>query len=287
MKQKTFTINNFNKFYPDDSACLQQVYNNRYSNLKSCPQCNKQPKFHKIKSRKCYKCQYCGYELHPLAGTIFHKSSTPLKNWFYAIYLFSNSKNGVSAMELQRQLGVTYKTAWRMAKQIRLLFQQDPTQQLTDTVEADETHIGGKPRAGKQQKQKTSVAGIVQRKGHVKAIVTHDTKSSTLMPFLLSNIKLGSRVVSDQYKSYSPVTQLGYKHSQINHSLGKYVNGDIHTNTIEGFWSQFKRSVHGTYHAVSPKYLQNYLDEFAWRYSFRHSEIHFFHLFVSKAGKPV
>src|SRR4030042_3917303 len=120
-----FTINEFNKKYPTDDVCLAELFKARYGYIKVCPKCKKETKFNRIKARKCYCCQYCGFQLHPVANTIFHKSETPLKNWFYAIYLFSTSKNGVSAMELQRQIGCTYKTAWRMAYQIRLLFEQN------------------------------------------------------------------------------------------------------------------------------------------------------------------
>ncbi len=116
-----YTIKQFNEDYPNDDACLKRVFNSRYYNLKECPNCHKNTKFHRIVERKCFSCQNCAYQINPLAGTIFHKSSTSLKSWFFAIFLFSNSKNGVSAKELERHLGVTYKTAWRMAKQIRTL----------------------------------------------------------------------------------------------------------------------------------------------------------------------
>lgn len=117
-----FTIQDFNTKYPDEDACIDEVFRQRFSGLKACKTCKNSFKYYKVSNRKCYACQYCGNQIHPLANTIFHKSETSLKNWFYAIFLFSTSKNGVFAMELQRQLGCTYKTAWRMAKQIRKLF---------------------------------------------------------------------------------------------------------------------------------------------------------------------
>jgi transposase len=130
-----FTIKQFEAKYPNDDACLDEIFRQRYGELTECPSCNKGTKFHRVKGRKCYKCQYCAFELHPLADTIFHKSSTSLKDWFRAIYLFANSKNGVSAKELQRHLGVTYKTAWRMANRIRLLFQnQDVDGEMMKTL---------------------------------------------------------------------------------------------------------------------------------------------------------
>jgi len=113
-----YTIKNFNKEYPDDDACLREIFQQRYGNLQVCPRCNRNTKFHKVSNRKCYSCQYCGYQIHPLADTIFNKSSTPLKLWFLAIFLMSYSKNKLSAKELERHLGVTYKTAWRIIKEI-------------------------------------------------------------------------------------------------------------------------------------------------------------------------
>jgi len=117
-----YTITQFNKDFPDDDACLERMFKQRFGDLKYCPKCGAETSFYKISDRKCYSCQHCGNHIYPLAGTIFHKSPTSLKLWLYAIFLFSASKNGVSAKELQRQLGVTYKTAWRMARQIRELF---------------------------------------------------------------------------------------------------------------------------------------------------------------------
>ncbi len=124
MKKEKFTIKQFNEKYQNDDICLSEIFLNKYSESKYCPDCENSFSFHKVSNRKCYACSYCGYQLHPLADTIFHKSSTSLKSWFYAMFLFSTSKNSVSAKELERQLGVTYKTAWRMAKQIRTLFEE-------------------------------------------------------------------------------------------------------------------------------------------------------------------
>jgi len=166
MKKEKLTINDFHKRYPDDEACLERVFQTRYADFTHCPKCGKPFKYHKVRGYKRYACQHCGYHIHPLSGTIFHKSSTPLKLWFYAIYLFSVSKNGVAAKELERQLGVTYKCAWRMAKQIRLLFSDDEELDLLDeTVEVDETYVGGKRKGkrGRGAEGKTAVVGIVER----------------------------------------------------------------------------------------------------------------------------
>ena len=288
---KKFTVKQFHEKYPDDDACLDEVFEQRYGCLDHCPSCEKAFKYYRRKDRKAYACAYCAHILYPLADTIFHKSSTSLKNWFFAIYLFANSKNGVSAKELERHLGVTYKTAWRMAKQIRLLFQdQDQDDEpMNDIVEADETYVGGrkKGKRGRGAEGKTPVIGIAERNGEVKAIVAPDTKACTVEPFICQNVEKGSQLMTDEYASYRRISLHGYKHQTVNHGSKQYVVGDVHTNTIEGFWSQLKRSINGTYHAVSPKYLQNYVDEFAFRYNLRHADEHLFHHLVPLAAKLV
>ncbi len=279
-----FTINEFHKQYPDDDACLNEIFRQRYGSWKICPICEVETKFHKISKRKCYSCQNCGYQLHPLANTIYHKSSTPLKNWFYAMYLFSVSKNGVSAKELQRQIGCTYKTAWRMAKQIRLLMSQ-VKDIFSDTVEIDETYVGGhrKGKRGRGADGKTSVLGIVQRKSKLMAEVVSDTKSKTVKPIIRSNVKLGTTIVTDEYRSYRGL-QREYNHKTVCHGVGEYVVENMHTNTIEGFWSIIKRSISGTYVSVSPKYLQSYLNEFSYRYNYHKENLPMFTHLLSRVG---
>lgn len=273
-----FTITQFNLKYPNENACLEEIFNKKYSNLETCPnpKCGRGFKYYKVSERKCYACQYCSHQIHPLAGTIFHKSDTDLKLWFYAIFLFSSSKNGVSAKELERQLGVTYKTAWRMCNQIRKLFSDTPSK-LSGTVEMDEAYLGGKEDNKHESKKignkgtqgKTAVLGAVERGGEVVARVVDDTTISSVVPFIRGKIAIGTTLNTDDYNSYSDVKYLGYNHKTVNHSSKEYVNGDNHTNTIEGFWSQLKRSIDGTYHMVSPRHLQAYVNEFAWRYNRR------------------
>lgn len=285
-KKIKFTINQFHAKYPDDDACLHEIFLNRFGNLKSCPKCTKPANFHKILGRKVYSCSHCGHHLSPLADTIFHKSSTSLKDWFYAIFLFSASKNGVSAKELERQLGVTYKTAWRMAKQIRKLFDED-SNPFDGTVEVDETYVGGKARGkrGRGSDKKTPVVGLVEREGSVKAVVTKNVKSSIVMPLIKDNVKQGSVVMTDEYNIYNSVPKAGYEHHTVNHGAKQYVEGINHTNTIEGFWSQLKRSVDGTYHAVSPKYLQTYVNEFSYRYNRRNDKEPIFNGVIQQVAK--
>jgi transposase len=283
-----FTIQDFNAKYFHEEVCLHEIFTNRYGDLKKCPSCKEETKFHKVTDRKCYACQWCGYQLHPLAGTIFHKSETPLKSWFFAIFLFANSKNGVSGKELQRQLGVTYKTAWRMAKQIRLLLQHSRGP-LSNTVELDETYYGGRThgKTGRGASGKTPIFGMVERKGDVIAKVVPNAKASSLIPLVEENVKEGSMLMTDEYHAYKRLEWMGYGHKTVHHSAKQYVKKDIYTNTIEGFWSQLKRSIHGTYHSVSPKYLQSYVNEFAWRYNHRYDASPLFYPMISQAGRPV
>lgn len=269
---KSITIIQFHERFPDDDACLAEIFQNRNEGVIACLKCGSADNaYYKVKNRKCYECKDCGNQLHPLAGTIFHKSSTPLKQWFYAIFLFSKSKNGVSAMELQRQLGVTYKTAWRMAKQIRLLFDIDGDK-LDGHVEMDETYIGGRRRMHEKFDNKTPVVGAVERKGQIVVKVTEDASSTTLQRLLRQHVAIGTNLYTDEWRGYTRAKRLGYNHQTVNHSDFEWVDGVAYTNTIEGFWSQLKRSIRGTYGFVSPKYLQSYLDEFAYRYNHRASD---------------
>lgn len=250
-----------------------------------------EPRYYRVRGRKCYACNDCGYQISPLANTIFHKSETPLTKWFYAIYLFSVGKNGVSAKEIERHLGVTYKTAWRMAKQIRLMMQQGGIAPLSGVVEADETYIGGKslrrPDRGSIFDNKSAIVGIVEKQkgiGKVKAFATKSANATNTLPFLRDNILPGSILQTDESRIYSRVKR-NFTHEFVNHSKLEYVRSGVHTNTIEGFWGQLKRSLDGTYHCVSPKYLQLYVNEFVYRYN--HRNVAAFPALIQAAAQPV
>jgi len=262
------TKKQFEAEFPDDDACLEAVFQDRFGDLKFCPKCAAETKFYRVKSRQCYACKWCSYQLFPLADTIFRKTTTPLKDWFYAVYLFSVAKNGVSAKELERHLGVTYKTAWRMAGQIRKLMQQDGDI-LAGDVEIDETYIGGTRRMANKYSNKSAVFGAVERNGRASAEHVKSTGARVLLPEIEGHIAAGAHIHSDEWGAYRTLKRRGYSHTTVNHSKLEYVRGSAYTNTIEGFWSQLKRSIDGTYHAVSPKYLQSYVDEFVFRYNFR------------------
>lgn len=272
MKIPRYTIDTLHQEFPDDDACLDYMFKQQYGNLVACAKCGVvNPRYYRVRGRKCYACNDCGYQISPLANTIFHKSDTSLKKWFYAIYLFGVGKNGVSAKEIERHLGVTYKTAWRMAKQIRLMMDQGGSP-LSGIVEIDETYIGGRRRGNPGKfDNKTAIIGMVEKQkgsGQVKAIATKRADATVALPFIRSMAKSGTEIQTDESRIYHRV-KLEYVHRFINHSKEEYSRDGISTNTIEGFWGQLKRSIDGTYHSVSPKYLQLYVNEFVYRYNHR------------------
>jgi transposase len=281
-----YTVKTFNERFPDDNSCLDYMFEQAYGDMQACPKCGVvNPSYYRVKNRKCYECKDCGNQIHPLAGTIFHKSSTSLKDWFYVIYLFSVAKNGVSAKEVERHLGVTYKCAWRIAKQVRELMNQE-TGSLTGVVETDETYIGGRQRGRDITVQdKEIVFGMVERDGKVKARHIRSAGARVLLPRIRESIAVGTTVYSDQAQVYKTLKRLGYLHASVNHSRGEYGRGLVHTNTIEGFWGQLKRSIDGTYHCVSPKYLQSYVNEFVYRYNHRKQPV--FPVLIASASRRV
>jgi transposase-like protein len=186
----------------------------------------------------------------------------------------ASTRCGISAKQLERELGVTYKTAWRMFKLIRSLL-EDGKDPLSGEVELDESLYGGKDKNRHTNKKKghwqgkTNVLGMVERHGKVVARVLPDPKSKSILPEIKNKILPGTMVFSDEAQTYDPLTHMGYKHKRVHHAARVYVEGDVHTNTIEGFWSLTKNGIRGVYHAVSEKYLQSYLDEYAFRFNRR------------------
>ena len=278
---KKLTIHQFNEMFPDEDVCLETVLNMVYPDGLTCRKCQEVTKHHRLSGRKAYSCQYCGTQVYPLAGTIFEKSSTPLKSWFYAMYLMASTRTGISAKQLERELGVTYKTAWRMFKQIRSILNED-----VDLggllVEVDETYIGGKAKnmhkakrerlGGRGTAGKQPVFGMVERKGKVITKVVPDVSRDSLLPNIREKVLPSSIVYSDEHASYDPLKSMGYQHRRVHHGAKVYVVGDVHTNTIEGFWSLVKRGISGVNHAVSAKYLQGYFDSYGFRWNHRNDD---------------
>ena len=271
---RRYTITQFNKQFPNDDACLEYLRNKYYPKLIDCPNCQKPTKYHRIKTRKVYGCDMCGHQVSPTAGTIFHKSPTPLKLWFEAIFLMSSTRCGISAKQIERMTGVTYKTAWRMFHQIRSLL-CDYIEPSTGEFELDETYIGGRMKPGKRGRGasgKAKVFGVLKRDGEVTAEHTTDLKAKTLYPIVQTRVLPQSTVYTDEFRVYDRIKRLGFKHIRVNHSDEVWVVGKAHTNTIEGFWSMLKRGINGVYHSVSEKWLQNYINEYGFRFNHRNDE---------------
>ncbi len=257
--------------FPNDAVCLQTIFSKRYGNLKACPKCGiVRPKYYRVKNRMSFACKDCGHHLYPLVGTIFEKTTTPLTYWFHAMYLFSVSKNGVSAKELERQIGVSYKTAHRIEKRIRLLMREGgKLGDLGTPIEVDETYIGGK-RKQADKDRKMPVLAALEVNGHVRTAVVARANSETAIPFLEEHVYYGSLLHTDESKIYKhKYVQSIYKHASVSHIAKEYVRYGVTTNHVEGFFGQLKRSLNGTFHAVSPYYLHLYVSEFAYRYNHR------------------
>ncbi len=284
MKSARFSILRFQAMFPDNETCLAHLFTSLYG-TPTCPTCGRVGAYYHRKDTSHYVCACGKHNISPKQGTIFAKSDTDLVKWFFAMYLMTASKNGVSAKELERELEVTYKTAWRIAKELRSLMEQAPGM-FDGIIEADETYVGGIRRGtrGRGAKGKTPVVGVVKRGGSVYAKVATDCKASTILPLIQKSIKPGSRLMTDKFPSYRKARRHGYKHKTVDHGAREYVRGEVHTNTIEGFWSQLKRSIDGTYHAVSAKHLQSYVNEFAWRYNLRNHETPLFPILLSRVG---
>jgi transposase len=279
-KHLRYTINDFNRQFPDDDACLEHLKEQRYpGGITYCEKCQQERKHHRVTGRPAYVCDYCGSMISPMAGTIFQHSATSLRLWYYAMYLMASTRCGISAKQIQRETGVTYKTAWRMFRQIRSLLSESDMQLEGEAVEVDEAYFGGKRKSGggrrlrtdKGEKYKTVVVGVAERKGRMIAKTVPDSKSATLLDTVREFVLPKSTVFTDEYLCYDRLSRMkeGYTHKRINHSSKVYVMGNVHTNTVEGFWSLVKRGIRGVYHQVSQKYLQSYLNEYTFRYNRR------------------
>ena len=282
-----YSTRDFDRDFPTDDACLEYLFRQRWPDGVHCPKCDKVTPHHRIADRPCYSCQTCGSHVYPMAGTIFEGTRfSHLRLWFKAVAYMAVTRCGISSRQLSRDLGVTVKTGWRMFHQIRKVLAEDEGT-LEGDVEVDETYIGGKFQnmhkskreaiGGRGVSGKTAVFGMVERGGAVKAKVVSHTDAATLIPEIEESVSKDAAVMTDGMTDYDGLTKAGYWHGVVLHSEGEYVTeDDIHTNTIEGFWSQLKRSIDGSYHHVTVKYLQNYVDEYSFRYSHRNDEQNMF-----------
>jgi transposase len=277
----TYSLMEFMRDFPDDATCLEWLWRQRLSldgSHAHCPKCERTRKFHKVKSRPSWSCDSCGHHLHPTAGTIFHKSSTSLHLWFYAMYLMTSTRCGIAAKQLERELGVTYKTAWRMFNKIRNVLMDEDDGMLSGDVEVDETSLEGKPRkrmrpreaAQHRERSRATVIAAVERGGRVKATVLPSRRGPGLSRQVREWVDPSSIILTDEWPAYSGLDRHFLAHSRVVHSAGEYVRGSTHTNTVEGFFGNLKTGIRGNYKKVSHRWMQGYLNEFTWRYNHRH-----------------
>ena len=266
------TVREFFKEFSSDEICLAHLFDVRYGQGHVCPKCERSAKWYRIEAERAYSCQWCGHHLHPTVGTPFEASRTPLQLWFYAIFLFTTTRHGVPAKELQRQLGVTYKCAWRMGHEIRKhMAEVDGEEPLSGIVEVDETYVGGKHPGvrGRGAHGKTIVMGMMERDGDVMTKIVPDTKRATLEPHIVGNVEAGSEIHTDEHTAYRKLRKAGYIHETVNHGAKEYARGKVHTNSLEGYWSRLKQSIGGTHVHVSGKHLDKYIKEFEYRFNSR------------------
>jgi transposase len=286
--------------FPNDAACLEHLWRSRYSEdgeHAECPKCERERVFKKYatkQGRQSWTCTGCGHHIHPTAGTIFAKSSTSLHLWYYAMYLMASTRCGISAKQLERELGVSYKTAWRMFNRIRNeLMADEDRDALFGDVEVDETSWGGRPRskhktraeAAAFRERKPTILGMVERGGRIRCRVIPSRRGPALSKEVTANVNPAAMIFTDDWPAYKLLRGQFLDHKIINHSTGDYVRGDVHTNTIEGFFGNLKTGMRGTYKKVSRKWLQSYLDEYAYRYSHRNDTRAMFSGLLDRAAK--
>ena len=280
--ESSYSLMQFMQDFPDDRTCLDFLWRKRFSTdgeRAECPKCERTRRFHRVASRPSYSCDSCGNHIHPTAGTIFHRSATSLHLWFYAMYLMTSTRCGISAKQVEREIGVGYKTAWRMCNLIRnQLMEQDDAEPMTGAVEADETAYGGRPKASMTRgmtipevqtfakARKVGIVGMVERGGNVRAYVQ---PREGALDAVSRHVSPDATVYTDEWAGYRNLHSTHPTHLTIRHADRIYARGDVHTNTIEGFFGNVKNGIAGNYHGVSAKWLQGYVNEYAWRYNHR------------------
>ncbi len=257
--------------FPDEEHCRNVLEQLRWPNGVACTRCGSLHIRRNV-TRAIYDCADCGYQFSVLSGTIFHDTHLPLRKWMVAVFLIVESKKGMSANQMKRTLNVSYKTAWYLCHRIRSAMLEADAPKLTGTVEVDETYVGGKVRGkGHGYKgNKTIVVGVVQRKGKIQLQVVPGNDRETLHGFIREHTAPETEnIYTDDHAAYNGIADENTKHETVNHSAEEWVRGDVHTNSVEGVWSLVKRSIVGSYHQVSAKHLDAYLDEVEWKFNNR------------------
>lgn len=288
------TLRQFQTRFPDEDACLEHLKMVRYGARHTCAKCGKDAKYYRVKSRRSYECEHCGYQVYPTAGTPFEKTRTSLRDWFYVMFLFTTTRNGVAAKRVQREIGVTYKTAWRMCRLIRhYMGYVDGDTPLGGPdgkpVEIDYTFVGGYDGKGPGKDDKKVVLGMVEADGDVVARHLPTRQGKDALPVIMQTVKPGSRITSDADRAFQGLSMTAnkYDHVMLNNAAGEHAKGYRSTNTIEGFWSLVKRGINGTYISVSEKHMQAYLYEFEFRYNMRKMPHLMFPLLLNSFARAV
>jgi transposase-like protein len=280
------------KKFPTHKDCLKHLESVRWKDKPFCPYCksnNSTP----LKDDIRYHCNNCNTSYSVTVGTIFHDTKLDLQKWFLAISLILNAKKGISSRQLSRDLEVNKNTGWYLLMRIRKAMLQD-AELLKGIVEADETYIGGKSRnkhrdkrgggtQGRNTKEKVVVVGIKERDGNVKAQVVKNVSAKTLKSVVTAHVEKGSNVFTDEWRGYNRLNE-SFNHQRVDHSESEYVNGIIHTNGIENFWSLLKRGIFGQYHQISRKHLPKYINEFCFRQNNK-DNLNVFNLVIEKGVK--
>ena len=279
--------------FKDEQTCIEYLEELRWGNTVVSP-FDASSKVYKCKGNN-YKCKNTGKYFNVKTNTLFDNTKVPLQKWFMAIWVVTSHKKGISSVQLAKDIEVTQKTAWFMLQRIRKCFGIENDNDLDNNVEVDETYIGGKNKnrhinkkvenaQGRSVKDKTAVIGMVERQWKLNARTIKNANAETLTTEIIKNVKETANLYTDEWLGYKDISRI-YNHSIINHNVKEYVNGNIYTNTIEGFWSLLKRGIYGIYHFTTKKHLQKYIDEFVFRYNTRkHSEIDRFDLLLSNMG---
>ena len=257
--------------YNSDATCREALERIRWPVGVACLRCGDMD-VNDLGKHNRWECRSCHYQFSVTAGTIMHDSHLPLRKWFLAIYLMGESKKGMSANQLKRTLGVTYKTAWYLCHRIREAMGNDPLSgpTLVGIVEVDETMVGGKRSGENWRDNKHWVAGAIERGGRVRIERIPNVKRDTLHSFMRRTVRDEAKAIyTDDLKSYIGIGDSDTRHETVNHSAEEWVIGDVHTNSIEGVWSLFQRSIVGTFHKMSAKHMDRYLEELEWRFNNR------------------
>jgi transposase-like protein len=253
-----------------DDKCREYLEDLRWPNGVECPRCGGRS-ISRIEKRKQYECNSCRYQFSVTAGTVFHDSHLPLWKWFLSIYLVGESKKGISASQLGRTIGVSYKTAWYLGHRIRSAMEEDSPIPLRGIVEVDETWVGGKRKVpGEPWAGKTMILGAVERGGRIRLRVGDRPTRGELQGFVKDSIHDDAKAIyTDAAPAYGDLSDHNTEHEIVAHRRDEWVRADVHTNTVEGVWSLLKRSVIGSYHQLSVKHLPAYLDEISFRFNNR------------------